>query len=131
MLTAVLCLTLSTFWSDEGNGHEVIEKRCGDIERNEFDYNEGCETTKIPFKNKVCYCKTSLCNGSSTFNVAFSSLNLAMALIFAYFLKIISWNLMSSRTYTMTYLRWSDRYLDISFYHNESSSTYFNFENES
>ena len=60
MLTAALCLTLSTFWSDEGNGHEVIEKRCGDIERNEFDYNEGCETTKIPFKNKVCYCKTSL-----------------------------------------------------------------------
>ena len=42
------------FSLDEENGREVVEKRCADIERNNFDYNEGCETTKIPFKNKLC-----------------------------------------------------------------------------
>ena len=72
---------------DEENGQEVIEKQCGDIERNEFEYNEGCETTKIPFKNKVCYCKTSLCNGAATFSLTFSFPKLAMALTSIYLLN--------------------------------------------
>ena len=75
------------FFLDEENGQEVIEKQCGEIERNEFDYNEGCETTKIPFKNKVCYCKTSLCNGASTFSSTFSFLKLAIALTSIYLLN--------------------------------------------
>ena len=89
--TIFLCVIFSPFWSDEENGHEVIEKRCGDIERNEFDYNEGCETTKVPFKNKVCYCKTSLCNGASTFADTFYSLKLAITLIGIYFLTNFYW----------------------------------------
>ena len=74
----------SIFLLDEENGHEVVEKRCADIERNNFDYNEGCETTKIPFKNKLCYCKTSLCNGASTF-LTFPVVKLAMVFACMYF----------------------------------------------
>ena len=46
---------------DEENGLEVIEKKCGETERPKLDYKEGCETRRIPFKSKECYCKTSYC----------------------------------------------------------------------
>ena len=45
-----------------------IQKLCGDEERRDLYYHEGCESSDVPFERKDCYCRTSLCNGSETIN---------------------------------------------------------------
>ena len=71
---------------DEENGQEAIEKGCGEPERNNFEYNDGCETTKIPFKSKECYCKTSLCNGAPQLVFFTSGVKIVLSWIFIHFL---------------------------------------------
>ena len=46
-------------------GYEEVTRQCGAKEVNGLIYEEGCETTKIPFKRKECYCKRSLCNSAN------------------------------------------------------------------
>ena len=50
---------------DDRNGRMIIEKACGKPERSNFEYDEGCERIGIPYKQKECYCKTTLCNGTN------------------------------------------------------------------
>ena len=50
---------------DHRYGYEEVTKQCGAQEVNGLEYKEGCETSKIPFKRKQCYCKKSLCNSGT------------------------------------------------------------------
>merc|ERR1712126_10974 len=50
------------------NGDVEIQKLCGDEERRDLYYHEGCESSDVPFERKDCYCRTSLCNGSEMIN---------------------------------------------------------------
>ena len=36
-----------------------------DEERPGFQYNEGCDTITVPFKQRECYCKQNLCNSAN------------------------------------------------------------------
>ena len=63
---------------DEENGLEVIEKKCGETERPKLDYKEGCETRRIPFKSKECYCKTSYCNAAPQLSLQLSLLSIVV-----------------------------------------------------
>ena len=51
--------------SDQTNGFEQSEKLCADEERPGFQYNEGCDTITVPFKQRECYCKQNLCNSAN------------------------------------------------------------------
>ena len=42
-----------------------MEKLCADEERPGFEYNEGCDTITVPFKQRECYCKQNLCNSAN------------------------------------------------------------------
>ena len=60
-------------------GYEEVTRQCGAKEVNGLIYKEGCETTKIPFKRKECYCKRSLCNSAN--HISFR-LHLQLAAVF-------------------------------------------------
>ena len=53
---------LSSFFPDNSRGFESVSKKCGPAELNGFNYNEGCDTTKIPIKETTCYCRKDQCN---------------------------------------------------------------------
>ncbi len=49
-------------WS---NGTEFeVSKKCGPPEHDDLDYNEGCDSIDVPYRQTICYCKENLCNGS-------------------------------------------------------------------
>ena len=55
------CILLK-FVLDHQHGYEETTKQCGAKEVNGFIYEEGCETSDVPYKRKECYCKRNLCN---------------------------------------------------------------------
>ena len=75
----------TNFLVDHLFGYEEITRQCGAKEVNGLIYKEGCETTKIPFKRKECYCKRSLCNSAN--HLSFR-LHLQLAAVFI-FIKLI------------------------------------------
>ena len=50
---------------DPTHGQERVRKDCGPKEIFGIDYKEKCDTIKVPFKRKECYCRGHLCNGAS------------------------------------------------------------------
>ena len=54
------------FILDHQHGYEEITKQCGAEEVNGFIYEEGCETSDVPYKRKECYCRQNLCNHANS-----------------------------------------------------------------
>ena len=51
--------------SDHQYGNEEVTKQCGAKEVNGLIYEEGCETSDVPYKRKECYCRRNLCNNAN------------------------------------------------------------------
>lgn len=62
------------------NGFTEEYRACGDLERSDIDYQEGCDSFDVPFDQKVCYCKQDLCNGSSRSMMSISLIILTLIL---------------------------------------------------
>ena len=65
---------------DLKNGFTEEYRACGDLERSDIDYQEGCDSFDVPFDQKVCYCKQDLCNGSSRSMMTISLIILTLIL---------------------------------------------------
>ena len=85
ILGPIYRLFYTYFFVDHLFGYEEITRQCGAKEVNGLIYKEGCETTKIPFKRKECYCKRSLCNSANHLSLR---LDLHLAALFL-FIKLI------------------------------------------
>ena len=53
------------FLLDLRNGYFEEHRVCGDLERTDIEYQEGCDSIDVPYDAEICYCKQNLCNGST------------------------------------------------------------------
>ena len=56
---------------DLKNGYTEERRLCGDLERTDIVYKEGCDFLNVPQDQKICYCKQNLCNYSPKIKAKF------------------------------------------------------------
>ena len=69
------------FFKDLRNGYTEEHRVCGDLERSDVLYNEGCDSSDVPYDHKICYCKQDLCNAASQSLIALSVIFLTIFVI--------------------------------------------------
>ena len=68
---------------DTARGLTQTDKLCAAPEESGYEYNVGCDTIDIPFKQEECYCKLNLCNGVGKLSLTTSILTTATTICLA------------------------------------------------